>query len=45
MRSDGRILKYLTRDFPEGTKLRICALAENGESRKYDGKTGKIMSF
>ena len=36
MRSEGRILKYLTRDFPEGTKLRKCALSENAESGKYD---------
>ena len=40
MRSDRRILKYLTHDFPEGTKLRKCALPENAESGKCDVKTG-----
>ena len=45
MHSDGRILKYLTHNFPEGTKLRKCALAENGKSGNYDSKTGEIMSF
>ena len=45
MRSDGRILKYLTCDFLIGIKLRICALPENAESGKYDGKTRKIVSF
>ena len=45
MHSDGRILKYLTHNFPEGTKLRKCALAKNGKSRNYDSKTGEIVSF
>ena len=45
MHSDGRILKYLTRNFPEGTKLRKCALAENGKSGNYDSKTWEIVSF
>ena len=40
MRSNGRILKYLTRDFLIGTKLKKCALAENDESGNYDVKTG-----
>ena len=40
MRSDGRILKYLTRVFLIGTILRKYALAENGKSGNCDVKTG-----
>ena len=45
MRSNGRILKYLTRDFLIGTIVRKCALAENDESGNCDVKIGKIVSF
>ena len=40
MRSDGHVLKYLTRVFLVGTILRKYALPENAESGKYDVKTG-----
>ena len=45
MRSDGRILKYLTHVFLIGTILRKCALAENGKSGNCDVKTRRIVSF
>ena len=45
MRSDGYVLKYLTHVFPIGTILRKYALPENGKSRFFDVKTGKIVSF
>ena len=45
MRSDGRVLKYLTRVFLIGTILRKYALPENDESGNCDVKTGKIVSF
>ena len=44
MRSDGRILKYLTRVFLIGTILRKYALAENGKSGNCDVKTVKMAT-
>ena len=43
MHSDGRLLKYLTRDFLIGTILRKCALPENAELENYDVKTEKMV--
>ena len=43
VRSDGCILKYLTRVFLIGTNLQICALPENGKSGKCDVKTDVLI--
>ena len=43
MRSEGCILKYLTHNFPIGTKLPKYALPENAELENYDVKTEKMV--
>ena len=45
MRSDGRILKYLTHVFLIGTILRKCALVENAESGKCVVNIRETVSF